>query len=1201
MNRVLREFKVRRLSIRTRLLLLVLAGMVPAAGGFAWLIAHQREQAREAAYAQVRVVAKNMATEIDALLRDSEIMLAHLAARPSVRALDPRRCDPLFQEQIMLRRHSTVFGLRDAEGRLICISGSTSPLTVQQMREMTWFREGITNNRFTVSDAYLGRVSGRWVTNLTYPVRDDAGRVTGLVFAGIDLLKLKDQLAKDSAPSTRLAVFDRKFQFLLRSFEPEKWLGKPLPAPQRAAIKDDDESFNMSRDILGVSRLWINQRMPGIGWTISVGMPEDEVFAASRRDLQRSVAIGSGALLLMLALAWFISTPIRKLGRTSARLIAGDVAARAELEGPAEIEALAAHFNGLLDERERTLEDLRESRERFEKAFQATPDSITLVTLEGVFVEVNDSFERFTGYSREDAIGHNAGELNLWMDPAQRDYLYAELWAGRTVSGFEGLIRRKDGAMRIGVRFATLVEIGGAPHILSIMRDITEARRVEQALQHESDFAAHLVEAAPAIIITLDLEGRIRHLNPYFEKLSGYRLEEVRGKDWFATFLPERDRERIRILFVTASHDVPTLGNVNPIVTRSGEEREIEWHDQVVRDEQGKVAAVLAIGQDVTERRSAEEALRTSEQRLKEAQRIARLGNWDLDLISGRLVWSDEIYRIFEIDRTKFGATYEAFLDGIHPEDREAVNAAYTRSLATREPYDITHRLRMADGRIKYVHERCESVFDAGGKPLRSLGTVQDITTEKLAEEAVRASEERVRHTLDSILEGCMILGFDWRYLYVNEAAARHGRQQPERLLGRTILEMYPGVENSAIFAVYRRCMEDRVPQRLESEFTFADGVTNQYEFSVQPVSEGIFVLSLDITDRVRATEALRISTERLVQAQRIGKLGYLDWDLTTNEVVLSEETRVMYGLGMEKEVHALEEITSLLHPDDRERVAKSLQSALDGTAMHDLEHRMIRPDGTEIHVRATAELIRDGDGRPVRLLGTNLDITERKRAEERLLESLQEKETLLREIHHRVKNNLQIISGLLHFQSRKATNAEDLAVFQEGRQRLKAMILVHEKLYRSQNLSRIEFGDYARELVEQVGAAYRESAKGIALKVEAGAVYLPIEVALPLGMLLSELLTNVFKYAYPAGRSGELRVTVAGAEGKLHLVVADDGVGLPVGVDPGVPASFGMELVANLVEQLGGEVRYLRGAGLRVEVSVPLKALDGGNEQWVA
>ena len=139
------------------------------------------------------------------------------------------------------------------------------------------------------------------------------------------------------------------------------------------------------------------------------------------------------------------------------------------------------------------------------------------------------------------------------------------------------------------------------------------------------------------------------------------------------------------------------------------------------------------------------QVLRQSEARLNQAQRSAHIGNWELDLVSNQLYWSDEIYRIFEIDKTTFGASYEAFLNVIHPDDRDRVNKAYTDSLANREPYDIVHRLRFADGRIKFVNERCETEFDADGKVIRSVGTVQDITEQKLAENTLRESEARYR------------------------------------------------------------------------------------------------------------------------------------------------------------------------------------------------------------------------------------------------------------------------------------------------------------------------------------------------------------------------------------------------------------------------------------------------------------------------
>ncbi|MCA1938584.1 MAG: response regulator [Dechloromonas sp.] len=138
-----------------------------------------------------------------------------------------------------------------------------------------------------------------------------------------------------------------------------------------------------------------------------------------------------------------------------------------------------------------------------------------------------------------------------------------------------------------------------------------------------------------------------------------------------------------------------------------------------------------------------------SQKSLNEAQRIAQVGNWELDLLTNKLIWSDEIFRIFEIDRMHFTATYESFLAAIHPEDRDAVNAAFCESLETRQPYGMTHRLLMPDGRIKYVHEQCESFFDADGRPLCSVGTIQDVTVQKQAEIEL----ESYRHHLEELVD----------------------------------------------------------------------------------------------------------------------------------------------------------------------------------------------------------------------------------------------------------------------------------------------------------------------------------------------------------------------------------------------------------------------------------------------------------------
>jgi diguanylate cyclase (GGDEF)-like protein/PAS domain S-box-containing protein len=172
----------------------------------------------------------------------------------------------------------------------------------------------------------------------------------------------------------------------------------------------------------------------------------------------------------------------------------------------------------------------------------------------------------------------------------------------------------------------------------------------------------------------------------------------------------------------------------------------------------------------VLARRRTEEALRESRAGLVEAQRLARLGSWSLDLVTNTLTWSDEIFRIFEIDRAKFGASYEAFLAAIHPDDREMVNRAYTESVKNRSPYDIEHRLLMPDGRLKVVHEHCETRYDDAGRPLRSIGTVQDVTGQFEIERRLRASESRLRAIVDAEPECVKIVDDKGRVVEMNAA-----------------------------------------------------------------------------------------------------------------------------------------------------------------------------------------------------------------------------------------------------------------------------------------------------------------------------------------------------------------------------------------------------------------------------------------------
>ncbi len=221
-------------------------------------------------------------------------------------------------------------------------------------------------------------------------------------------------------------------------------------------------------------------------------------------------------------------------------------------------------------------------------------------------------------------------------------------------------------------------------------------------------------------------------------------------------------------------------------------------------------------------------------------------------------------------------------------------------------------------------------------------------------------------------------------------------------------------------------------------------------------------------------------------------------------------------------------------------------------------------------------------------------DITPRKEAEESLKASLHEKEILLKEIHHRVKNNMQVISSLLSLQSRHLQDPAAIAMFRESQHRIRSMALVHEKLYQSQDLSRIDFASYLENLLVYLFHAYPVNSRGVRLRTEVDNVTLDINTAIPCGLLVSELVTNALKHAFPDGGGGEILVSLQPREGgRFILTVKDTGVGYPAGLDFRVAETFGMQLVSMLLQQLDGtiDMTAVPGAGTEFRVEfAPLK-----------
>jgi two-component sensor histidine kinase len=219
-------------------------------------------------------------------------------------------------------------------------------------------------------------------------------------------------------------------------------------------------------------------------------------------------------------------------------------------------------------------------------------------------------------------------------------------------------------------------------------------------------------------------------------------------------------------------------------------------------------------------------------------------------------------------------------------------------------------------------------------------------------------------------------------------------------------------------------------------------------------------------------------------------------------------------------------------------------------------------------------------------------DITERIRTENELQNSLREKEILLREIHHRVKNNLQTITSLLDLQAASIKDKESRKAFKSSQSRIRSMALIHERLYKSENLERIKAREYIQHLLEYLEDTYRTSENNFEITSNVENLFLNLDTAIPCGLIINELVSNSLKYAFKANRRGNVTVTLQtkGAE-NLILIVADNGTGIPKDVTPAYSQSLGLQLVSLLTKQLNGKLKFDRTEGTEVSISFPLQS----------
>ncbi len=418
-----------------------------------------------------------------------------------------------------------------------------------------------------------------------------------------------------------------------------------------------------------------------------------------------------------------------------------------------------------------------------------------------------------------------------------------------------------------------------------------------------------------------------------------------------------------------------------------------------------------------------------------------------------------------------------------------------------------------------------------------------------------------------------------------------------EELVGKTVFDLTSPELADFYQLKDKELLESGEVQQYEAQVKdihgrLRDVILNKAVFTDrQGAVGGLIGTALDITERNETERTLRENKAQLDLALKSARMGAWHWNIIENKRYFDDQVCHLLGIDPAMFTGRGEEFFQVVHPDDRDAVRAALAQTIEQDVPYETDYRAVWLDGSIHHITARGRLVRDNTGRPVRINGIIWDITARKIAEESLKTSLGEKDALLKEIHHRVKNNLQIISSLLNMQSHHISDPEGIDVFKTSMDRIRSMALIHERLYGSKNLASIQFPGYVNDLVQGLLATYSVGRK-VNLNLHVEPISFNVDNAIPLGLIINELVSNALKHAFSEGTEGVITVSLHMKGKNAVLVVSDNGKGFPADVDFTDTQSLGMQLVVTLVEQLDGAIELKRDKGTEFRIAFEAVAM---------
>jgi len=714
--------------------------------------------------------------------------------------------------------------------------------------------------------------------------------------------------------------------------------------------------------------------------------------------------------------------------------------------------------------------------------------------------------------------------------------------------------------------------------VKELTRKIEELEKFKEKCEEEKEEYQYsqanlhaLIENAKNSIWSVDRAYRILTINSYFKRefAAAFGIDLKEGMKITDCVPPEMSKIWIRRYerafkgenftvedeFQVGDRCINTEISFNPI-----------RHDK-------QITGVSVFARDVTERKQAEEALRESEERFKILFQSAPDAYYLSDL-KGKFIDGNKMAeKLTGYKREELIGKSFLKLRLLPPSQIPKAAKLLVKNAKGISTGPDEFRIHRKDGTKVMVGISTHPVKIKDQTLV--LGIARDITERKRAEEAIKESEEKFRMLAEKS-PNMIFINKKGRIVYSN--------QKCEEVMGYGREEFYS--HDFDFFAMIEPDSIGIIKSSFQKQMKGEDVPPHEYSMiaktgkkidaivTTKLISFGgesaILGIITDITERKQAEEALRKSEEK-----------YRHLVENTNEVLyaLDENGIITYISPVAKTLSGYNpsEITGrnfvqFVFKEDVEYALEQFKKIIRG-GPDPIECQIVTKSGDLKWIRSSGRPIYLND-RFLGVQGVMSDITDQKRAEDEIKASLREKEAMMREIHHRVKNNLQIVSSLLRLQSRSIKSKTMKDTFEIAQNRIKSMGLIHEVLYLSENLDKINFSDYIKRITNHLFAMFSRKAKKIQLELDVGEFYLDIDKAIPCGLIINELVSNAFKHAFPDGNSGKIQVHLDNKLDKYTIVVKDTGAGFPDDVDLENTETLGLQLVNDLVKQIDGSYK---------------------------